>query len=130
MFLSSFRDNRSIFTSTLAGSSMLTMLSTNKNELKPMVQQIDLHLQDVEIQHRAIQKPPTGTVIVHFQDTPGFEVDFYDRESVKSLRTRIEKLTKLPMKDYTLACKSGTMLDEKGLDEYNIISQAHINWFH
>ena len=126
MFLSSLNKNASFYTSTLAGSSMLAMLNSNKTDLKPLVQQIDLHLQDIEIQPRSIQKPPTGTVIVYFPDTPGFEVDFYSRESVKSLRTRIEKLTKLPMNEYTLACKSGTMLDDKGLDEYNIVPQSNI----
>ena len=115
--------------SSKPNSSTNSGVSTSKsslNDAKPFSQQFDYHLHDVPIQRRPIAKPPTGQVLVHFGDMQPFPVDFYARESISDFRERIEQISKLPMKNYTIACRNGTMTDDKSIDDYNLSDQSTV----
>ena len=96
------------------------------NDTKPFYQQFDYHLQDVPIQRRATTRPPTGQVLVHFGDLAPFPVDFWARESVAEFRKRVEQVSNLPMKHYTIACRHGTMTDDKSVDDYSLQDKSAV----
>lgn len=69
---------------------------------------------------------PTGRVVIHFCGNPGFELDYFDDETVADFRERISENTEVDMKNFNIVSKNGTMEDHKLVKEYEIEPMQHI----
>ena len=104
--------------------SLLTQIPT---EQTPGQQQINFHLQDVEIVRRKYVPKPDGTLKVHLPNISSVDVEFKRRESVEEFRERLqESLPDFDVSKYYLVCAKGTIDDGKTLDEYFLTPGADV----
>lgn len=83
-------------------------------------------LNSIARQERKTSRSCKGIIYVHFIDNPEFELEFFENESIKSLRERIARYAKADLTNYNVVCKNGTMSLNRTTTEYGLQPNSHI----
>jgi hypothetical protein len=88
----------------------------------PFAQQFNYHLQNLAIVPRSGPPKPDGKVTVHLPDYTSVLIDYNRRETIESLRLRLQGVaTNYRIDDYYLVSSHGSIEDQMTLDEYFLI---------
>lgn len=69
---------------------------------------------------------PEGKIKIRLPDITSFEIEFNRRETVETIKERIQPLLKFDVNKYYLVCRNGTIQDGATLDTYYITPGANI----